>query len=73
MAEAGDPFSALRVANLVARLPRGVPVPLRDVVERLNADYLDWSFSRSVVAWVGGPDAGQLAGRLSLGTRLPGR
>ncbi len=52
MAEAGDPFSALRVANIVARLPRGVPVPLRDVVERLNADYLDWSFSRSVVAWV---------------------
>ncbi|HYI21224.1 MAG TPA: hypothetical protein VEX62_01180 [Candidatus Limnocylindrales bacterium] len=52
MAEAGDPFSALRVASLIARLPRGVPVSLRDVVERLNAEYLDWSFSRPVVAWV---------------------
>jgi hypothetical protein len=51
-AEAGDPFSALRVAHLMARLPRGVPVRLRDVVERLNAENLDWSFSRSVVASV---------------------
>ena len=25
---------------------------LRDLVDRLNADYLDWSFSRSVVAAV---------------------
>ena len=52
VAEAGDPFSALRVAHLIARLPRGVPVRLRDVVDRLNAEYLDWSFSRSVVAAV---------------------
>lgn len=51
-AETGDPFSALRVAHLIARLPRGVPIRLRDVVERLNADYLDWSFSRPVVAAV---------------------
>lgn len=52
VAEAGDPFAALRVAHLIARLPRGVPVRLRDVVERLNADHLDWSFSRAVVASV---------------------
>ncbi len=52
IAEAGDPFSALRVAHLIARLPRGVPIRLRDVVDRLNTDYLDWSFSRSVVAAV---------------------
>ncbi len=50
VAEAGDPFAGLRAAHLVARLPRGVPVRLRDVVDRLNADYLDWSFSRPVVA-----------------------
>jgi hypothetical protein len=50
IAEPGDPFAALRVAHLVARLPRGVPIRLRDVVDRLNADYLDWSFSRPVVA-----------------------
>ena len=52
VAEAGDPFSALHVAHVIARLPRGLPIPLRDIVEQLNADYLDWSFSRSVVASV---------------------
>src|SRR4051794_1250821 len=52
VAESGDPFAGLRVAHLIARLPRGVPVRLRDVVDRLNSDYLDWSFSRSVVAAV---------------------
>jgi len=52
IAEAGDPISALRVAHLISRLPRGEPVRLRDVVDRLNLDYLDWSFSRSVVAAV---------------------
>ena len=48
----GDPFAALRIAHLLARLPRGVPVRLRDIVDQLNSDYLDWSFSRSVVAAV---------------------
>src|SRR3954447_26588358 len=52
VAESGDPFAGLRVAHLIARLPRGVPVRLRDVVDRLNSDYLDWSFSRPVVAAV---------------------
>ena len=52
VAEAGDPFAALRVAHTLARAPRGLPVRLRDIVDRLNADYLDWSFSRSVVAAV---------------------
>src|SRR3954452_15115203 len=37
LAESGDPFAALRVAHLLARIPRGVPVRLRDVVDRLNA------------------------------------
>lgn len=49
VAQAGDPFAELRVAHLLARLPRGERVRLRDIVDRLNADYLDWSFSRSVV------------------------
>ena len=52
VAEAGDPFEAVRVAHLIARIPRGSPIRLRDLVDRLNADYLDWSFSRSVVAAV---------------------
>ncbi len=52
VADAGDPFASLRVAHLVARLPRGAPIRLRDMVDRLNADYLDWSFSRPVVAAV---------------------
>lgn len=52
VAESGDPFAGLHVAHLIARLPRGQPVRLRDMVDRLNADYLDWSFSRPVVAAV---------------------
>lgn len=50
IAEPGDPFASLRVAHLVARIPRGAPVRLRDMVDQLNSDYLDWSFSRPVVA-----------------------
>ena len=49
IAGSGDPFSAVRVAHLLARIPRGVPVRVRDLVDRLNAEYVDWSFSRSVV------------------------
>lgn len=52
VAESADPFAGLRVAHLIARLPRGESVRLADVVDRLNADYLDWSFSRNVVAAV---------------------
>jgi hypothetical protein len=52
VAESGDPFAALRVAHLLARIERGVPVRLRDIVDQLNADYLDWSFSRPVVVAV---------------------
>jgi hypothetical protein len=50
VAEPGDPFADLRVVHLLARIPRGVPVRLRDLVDRLNAEYVDWSFSRPVVA-----------------------
>ena len=49
VAESGDPFSGLRVVHLLARLPRGAPTRVRDIVDRLNGDYLDWSFSREVV------------------------
>jgi hypothetical protein len=49
VAQTGDPFSALRVTHLLARIPRGEPVRLRDIVDQLNGDYLDWSFSRGVV------------------------
>jgi hypothetical protein len=49
IAESGDPFAALRVAHLLARIPRGRPVRVRDLVDRLNAEYVDWSFSRAVV------------------------
>jgi hypothetical protein len=48
-AESGDPFSAWRILELVARLQRGVPQRLSDVVDRLNATHLDWLFSRRVV------------------------
>jgi hypothetical protein len=49
LAESGDPFAMLRIAHLVARIPRGEPVRIRDIVDRLNAEYLDWSFTRRVV------------------------
>lgn len=49
IAERGDPFAELRVVHLVARLERGVPVRVRDLVDHLNARYVDWSFSRNVV------------------------
>ena len=49
VAASADPFAMVRVVHLVARLPRGRPVRVRDIVDRLNAEYLDWSFARSVV------------------------
>ena len=49
VAESGDPFAELRVIHLIARIPRGVPVRVRDIVDELNALHLDWSFSRGVV------------------------
>lgn len=50
VAESGDPFTALRVIDLVARLPRGRPILIRALVDRLNATYLDWLFEPRVVA-----------------------
>jgi hypothetical protein len=50
IAESGDPFAALRVIGLVARIERGRPVRLDDLVDALNAGHLDWLFDRAVVA-----------------------
>ena len=50
VAESGDPFAALRIISLLARIERGRPVRLADIVDRLNAIHLDWLFSTSVVA-----------------------
>jgi hypothetical protein len=50
IAEAGDPFTAIRVIDLLARLERGTPIRLADVVDRLNATWLDWLFTVPVVA-----------------------
>ena len=50
VAESGDPFAVLRVIDAVARIDRGRPVRLDDLVDRLNATHLDWLFSRGVVA-----------------------
>jgi hypothetical protein len=49
VAETGDSFAALRVIDLVARIERGVPVRIADLVAQLNASYLDWIFERAVV------------------------
>jgi hypothetical protein len=50
VAESGDPFAALRVVELVARLERGRPISLSAIVDRLNATYLGWLFEARVVA-----------------------
>jgi hypothetical protein len=50
IAEPGDPFSALRVIDLVARMERGRGLRLDDLVDRLNAIHVDWLFTRAVVA-----------------------
>ena len=50
VAESDDPFTTHRVVALLARLERGRPVRIADVVDRLNATYLDWLFPAAVVA-----------------------
>jgi hypothetical protein len=50
VAESGDPFAALRVIDLLARIERGRPIRLADIVDRLNASYVDWMFPETVVA-----------------------
>ncbi|MGH2474447.1 MAG: hypothetical protein ACRDIL_04220 [Candidatus Limnocylindrales bacterium] len=48
--EAGDPFTSLRVIDLVARVERARPLRLADLADRLNATYLDWLFPVPVIA-----------------------
>jgi hypothetical protein len=48
--DSGDPFTTLRIVDLLARIDRGRPIRLSDIVDRLNATYLDWLFSARVVA-----------------------
>lgn len=49
VAEARDPFAALRVIELLARIERGRPTRISDIADRLNATYLDWLFPMEVV------------------------
>lgn len=49
VAESGDPFTTLRVIQTLARIDRGRPIRLADIVDRLNATHLDWMFSSAVV------------------------
>jgi hypothetical protein len=50
VAESGDPFATLRIVEFVARIERGRPVRLDDLVDALNARHLDWLFDSAVVA-----------------------
>ncbi len=52
IAELGDPFASVRVVDLLARMERSRPIRTADLVDRLNATYLDWLFSPIVVAGV---------------------
>jgi hypothetical protein len=49
VAERGDPFARLRVIHLLARVPRGRALRISDLVDRLNAEHLDWLFDPAVV------------------------
>ena len=49
VAESGDPFTAARVIDLVARLPRGRALAIASLVDRLNALHPDWLFEPRVV------------------------
>jgi hypothetical protein len=50
IAESGDPFAAVRIIDLLARIERPRPVLIADIVDRLNATYVDWLFPAEVVA-----------------------
>ena len=50
IADSADPFTTIRVLGLLARIERGRPVRISDIVDRLNATYLDWLFQTRVVA-----------------------
>ena len=49
LAEAGDPFTAVRVIDLLARIQRRRPVRIADIADRFNATYLDWLFPPETV------------------------
>jgi hypothetical protein len=49
VAESGDPFAGLRIIDALARLERGRAIRVDDLVDRLNAQHLDWMFPRAVV------------------------
>jgi hypothetical protein len=49
IARSGDPFAAVRIVHFVSRLRRNETLQLRDVVNALNAEFLDWYFSEKVV------------------------
>jgi hypothetical protein len=49
VAESGDPFSTLRVVQLVACVERARPALVADLVDALNGRHLDWLFEPGVV------------------------
>jgi hypothetical protein len=50
IAESRDPFAALRIIDLLARVERGRPIRVADLVDRLNATWTDWLFPARAVA-----------------------
>jgi hypothetical protein len=50
VAESRDSFTTLRVLDVLARVPRSVPLEIRSIADQLNAIHLDWLFEARVVA-----------------------
>ena len=49
IAETRDPFATLRIIDLLARVERGTPIRVADIVDRLNATWTDWIFPSDTV------------------------
>ncbi|CAN5293029.1 hypothetical protein BH23CHL9_BH23CHL9_05520 [soil metagenome] len=49
LARSGDPFAALQLVHFVSRLHRNQTLQVRDVVNALNAEFLDWYFAEKVL------------------------
>lgn len=49
LARSGDPFASLRIVHFVSRLHRNQTLQVRDVVNALNVEFLDWYFAEKVL------------------------
>jgi hypothetical protein len=49
VAESRDPFATVRIIDILARIERGAPIRVADIVDRLNTTWPDWFFPATTV------------------------